>query len=41
MEEETDRVTLHGMWASSYSKSKRVEMALKIKGMPYEDVEED
>ncbi|XP_061986377.1 glutathione S-transferase U10-like [Populus nigra] len=37
--EETDRVTLHGMWASSYSK--RVEMALKIKGMPYEDVEED
>jgi len=39
MEEETDRVTLHGMWASSYSK--RVEMALKIKGMPYEDVEED
>uniref|UniRef100_B9HJH0 Glutathione S-transferase n=1 Tax=Populus trichocarpa TaxID=3694 RepID=B9HJH0_POPTR len=32
MEEETDRVTLHGMWASSYSK--RVEMALKIKGMP-------
>ena len=37
MEEETDRVTLHGIWASSYSK--RVEMALKIKGMPYEDVE--
>lgn len=32
MEEETDRVTLHGMWASSYSK--RVEMAVKIKGMP-------
>ncbi|KAL9401677.1 hypothetical protein Peur_005526 [Populus x canadensis] len=37
--EETDRVTLHGMWASSYSK--RVEMALKIKGMPYEDAWEN
>ncbi|KAJ7956392.1 putative Glutathione s-transferase [Quillaja saponaria] len=32
-------VKLHGMWASSYSK--RVELALKIKGIPYEYIEED
>ncbi|KAM6569686.1 hypothetical protein CsatB_017671 [Cannabis sativa] len=32
-------VKLHGMWASSYSK--RVEMALKVKGIPYEYIEED
>ncbi|KAH9603886.1 hypothetical protein KSS87_000623 [Heliosperma pusillum] len=32
-------VRVHGMWASTYSK--RVELALKIKGIPYEYVEED
>ncbi|CAK7326817.1 unnamed protein product [Dovyalis caffra] len=37
--EETKRVRLHGMWHSTYSK--RVEMALKIKDIPYEYVEED
>ncbi|XP_074317007.1 glutathione S-transferase U9 [Silene latifolia] len=38
MEEEKE-VRVHGMWASTYSK--RVELALKIKGIPYEYVEED
>ncbi|XP_049397754.1 glutathione S-transferase U9-like [Solanum stenotomum] len=37
--EEENRVTLHGMWASPYVK--RVELALKVKGIPYEYVEED
>ncbi|KAL9243234.1 hypothetical protein vseg_017146 [Gypsophila vaccaria] len=36
---EEQQVRLHGMWASTYSK--RVELALKIKGIPYEYVEED
>ncbi|PSS07907.1 Glutathione S-transferase [Actinidia chinensis var. chinensis] len=36
---EENKVILHGMWASTYSK--RVELALKIKGIPYEYVEED
>ncbi|KAG2281762.1 hypothetical protein Bca52824_052982 [Brassica carinata] len=39
MEENKSKVTLHGMWASSYSK--RVEIALKLKGILYEYVEED
>ncbi|XP_047331956.1 glutathione S-transferase U9 [Impatiens glandulifera] len=39
MEEEINKVTLHGMWASTYSK--RVELALSIKGVPFEYVEED
>ncbi|KAL2935172.1 Glutathione S-transferase U10 [Bienertia sinuspersici] len=39
MGEEHNNVRLHGMWASIYSK--RVEYALKIKGIPYEYVEED
>ncbi|KAF7848355.1 hypothetical protein BT93_L2072 [Corymbia citriodora subsp. variegata] len=33
------RVVLHGMWASPYSKG--VELALKVKGIEYEFVEED
>lgn len=36
---EEDKVTLHGLWASPYVK--RVELALKVKGIPYEYVEED
>lgn len=36
---EGNRVTLHGMWASPYSK--RVEFALRVKGIEYEYVEED
>ncbi|KAL9243232.1 hypothetical protein vseg_017144 [Gypsophila vaccaria] len=36
---EQQQVRLHGMWASPFSK--RVEIALKIKGIPYEYVEED
>ncbi|XP_027901910.1 glutathione S-transferase U9-like [Vigna unguiculata] len=36
---EKDKVILHGMWASPYSK--RVELALNFKGIPYEYVEED
>ncbi|XP_062116513.1 glutathione S-transferase U10-like [Humulus lupulus] len=36
---EEDTVTLYGFWASPYAK--RVELALKLKGIPYEYVEED
>ncbi|XP_021860295.1 LOW QUALITY PROTEIN: glutathione S-transferase U10-like [Spinacia oleracea] len=39
MESKDNNVRLHGMWASIYSK--RVEYALKIKGIPYEYIEED
>lgn len=39
MEEQRSKVTLHGMWISTYSK--RVEIALKLKGILYEYVEED
>lgn len=34
-----NEVKLHGMWASTYSK--RVELALRVKGIPYEYIEED
>ena len=36
---EENQVKLHGIWASPYVK--RVEMALKLEGIPYEYVEED
>lgn len=36
---EENKVTLHGMWASPYMK--RVELALKIKAISFEYVEED
>ncbi|OMO79176.1 hypothetical protein COLO4_24509 [Corchorus olitorius] len=36
---EENKVILHGMWASP--SSKRVELALKLKGIPFEFVEED
>ncbi|XWS51124.1 hypothetical protein CRYUN_Cryun12cG0149800 [Craigia yunnanensis] len=36
---EENKVALHGMWASPFSK--RVELALKLKGIPFEYVEED
>ncbi|PIN06878.1 Glutathione S-transferase [Handroanthus impetiginosus] len=36
---EENRVILHGKWSSTYVK--RVELALKIKGIPFEYVEED
>ena len=34
-----NKVRLHGMWASLFSL--RVELALKVKGIPYEYIEED
>ncbi|XP_059303603.1 glutathione S-transferase U10-like [Lycium ferocissimum] len=37
--EEESKVTLHGMWISTYAK--KVELALKIKGLAFEYVEED
>ncbi|KAG7954891.1 hypothetical protein I3843_11G043500 [Carya illinoinensis] len=36
---EEDQVTLHGTWTSPFAK--RVELALKIKGIPFKYVEED
>lgn len=36
---EENKIVLHGMWASPYVK--RVELALKSKGIPFEYVEED
>ncbi|KAB1199317.1 Glutathione S-transferase U9 [Morella rubra] len=36
---EENKVTLHGLWASPFVK--RVELALKVKGIPYDYVEED
>ncbi|ONI08648.1 hypothetical protein PRUPE_5G191500 [Prunus persica] len=36
---EENKVTLYGMWSSPYVK--RVELALRLKGIPYEYVEED
>ncbi|WRX19052.1 Glutathione S-transferase, partial [Theobroma cacao] len=36
---EENKVILHGVWASPFSK--RVELALKLKGIPFEYVEED
>ncbi|XP_009771522.1 glutathione S-transferase U9 [Nicotiana tabacum] len=36
---EENKVILHGMWASPYVK--RVELALKVKGIPFEYIEED
>ncbi|KMT10839.1 hypothetical protein BVRB_5g114920 [Beta vulgaris subsp. vulgaris] len=39
MMEGDNQVNVHGMWASTYSK--RVELALKLKGIHYEYVEED
>ena len=37
--EEENQIKLHGMWGSTFTK--RVELALKIKGIPYEYIEED
>ncbi|XP_022137492.1 glutathione S-transferase U9-like [Momordica charantia] len=36
---EENKVVLHGMWASPFAK--RVELALRIKGIPFDYVEED
>ncbi|KAL9243233.1 hypothetical protein vseg_017145 [Gypsophila vaccaria] len=37
--EDEQKLRVHGMWASTYSK--RVELPLKLKGIPYEYVEEN
>ena len=37
--EEENQIKLHGMWGSTFTK--RVELALKRKGIPYEYIEED
>ena len=37
--EEENQIKLHGMWGSTFTK--RVELALKLKGIPYEYIEED
>lgn len=37
--EEENKVKLHGTWISTYSK--RVELALRVKGIPYDYLEED
>ncbi|KAH9775656.1 hypothetical protein WN944_013062 [Citrus x changshan-huyou] len=37
--EEQNKVKLHGTWISTYSK--RVELALRVKGIPYDYLEED
>ena len=37
--EKEDQINLHGMWGSTFTK--RVELALKLKGIPYEYIEED
>ncbi|CAN1155914.1 Glutathione S-transferase U9 [Linum perenne] len=37
--ESNNKVILYGMWGSAYVK--RVELALKLKGIPYEYIEED
>ncbi|CAN0901649.1 Glutathione S-transferase U9 [Linum grandiflorum] len=39
MAEENNKVVLYGMWGSPFVK--RVEMALKLKGIPFDYVEED
>lgn len=39
MEEENNKVTVHGMWISTYAK--KVELALKIKGIAFDYVEEN
>lgn len=36
---EENKVTLHGMWISPYVN--RVQLALKVKGIPFEYIEED
>lgn len=38
-DENSNRVILHGMWASPYVKG--VELALRVKGIPFEYIEED
>ena len=37
--EEENQIKLHGMWGSTFTK--RVELTLKLKGIPYEYIEED